>query len=279
VPNLATASNMMLGMGAVWCGLRGQVEMAGWLIVWAAFLDGLDGVLARLLDAKSHFGIEFDSLADHVSFGLAPAALLASYADRLGIGVWDGSPHGWIVLVPVTFYVVMAGVRLARFNVQTLELGEMLFRGIPTTMSAGIISVLVLTLIKHGDPVAGRDPVLLLVGTVATVFGLLMVSNLPLPKFRKRRMRLYGMIESVLAGILIILGFMRRMPEVLLAAGSIYTIGGVIVGKRFEKSYYLEQERRLNMAQEAEMALARLSEVDEEEDEQEGEEGTISSLP
>jgi CDP-diacylglycerol--serine O-phosphatidyltransferase len=270
---------MMLGMGAVWSALRGEVELAAWLIVWAAFLDGLDGVLARLLNARSHFGIEFDSLADHVSFGLAPAALVASYANMLGIGVWDGSAHGWLVLAPATFYVVMAGVRLARYNVQTLELGEMLFRGIPTTLSAGIISVFVLTLIKHDNPISDRDAVLVLSSAVATCFGLLMVSNLPLPKFRKRRMRVYGLVESMLAGVLIILGFMRRMPEVLLAAGSIYCIGGVIVGKRFEKKYRLEQERRLHMAQEAEQALARISEVDDEEDEEEAEEGTISSVP
>lgn len=277
-PNLATAINMMLGMGAVWSALRGQVELAAWLIVWAVFLDGLDGVLARLLNARSHFGIEFDSLADQVSFGLAPAALIASYANELGIGVWDASRHGWLVLVPVTFYVVMAGVRLARYNVQTLELGEMLFRGIPTTLSAGIIAVLILTLIKHGNPVSSRDGVLVFTGVTATCFGLLMVSNLPLPKFRKRKVRIYGMIESVLAGILIILGFMRRMPEVLLAAGTVYCIGGIIVGKRFERAYYLEQERRLNMAQDAERALARISEVDDEEEEDEEEE-PLSELP
>ena len=277
---------MMLGMAAVWSALRGQVELAAWLIVWACFLDGLDGVLARLLNARSHFGIEFDSLADHISFGLGPAAVLASYADSLGIGVWDGSRHGWLVLAPVTFYVVMAGVRLARYNVQTLELGEMLFRGIPTTMCAGIISVLILTLIKHGNPVHSRDGVLIFTSVVAAGFGLLMVSNLPLPKFRKRKIRVYGMIESVLAGILIIMGFMRRMPEVLLAASSIYTIGGVIVGKRFERAYFREQERRLSMAREAERALARISEVDDEiaddeveDDEEDREEGTISSIP
>jgi len=264
---------MMLGMGAVWCALRGQVELAGWLIIWAAFLDGVDGVLARLLDAKSHFGIEFDSLADHVSFGLAPAALLASYADALGIGVWDASAHGWLVLVPATFYVLMAGVRLARYNVQTLELGDLLFRGLPTTLSSGMVAALVLTLMKYGNPVTERDSVLLLVGGVAGGLGLLMVSNLPLPKFRRRRHKVYGMVESVLAGILIVLGFMRRMPEVLLGAAGLYTIGGVIVGKRFERAYYIEQERRLSMAREAELALARISEVDDEdEEEDEGEE-------
>lgn len=271
---------MMLGMGAVWSALRGQIELAAWLIVWACFLDGLDGVLARLLNAKSHFGIEFDSLADQVSFGLAPAALLASYANERGIGVWDGSPHGWIVLAPVTFYVVMAGVRLARFNVQTLELGELLFRGIPTTLCAGIVAALVLSLMKHGNPVSGHDGILVFTGVVATGFGLLMVSNLPLPKFRKRKMHIYGMIESVLAGILIVLGFLRRMPEVLFVASTVYIIGGIIVGKRFERAYRLEQERRLHMTQEAERALARISEEDEEEDEEEtSEEGTISSIP
>ena len=80
------------------------------------------------------------------------------------------------------------------------------------------------------------------------------------------------------------MGFMRRMPEVLLAASCIYCIGGVFVGKRFERAYFREQERRLSMASEAERALARISEADDEmeddeEEDEESQEGTISSIP
>lgn len=265
----------MVGLGAVWTALTGRIEWAAWLVVWAVLLDGLDGLLARLLRARSHFGIEFDSLADNVSFGLAPATLLACYAQELGVGVFDGNPLGWLVLTPSTFYVVMAAVRLARFNVQTIELGEMLFRGIPTPLCAGLVATIVLTLIKHGDPVSARDHVIFLTGVLAVGFGLLMVSNLPLPKFRRRKMKWFSYFQYIMTGVLIVLAFMRRMPEVLAASAAVYTVGGVIVGTRYERSFRLAQERRLGLAQEAELALERLSETDEDDEEAEAEEGLV----
>ncbi len=268
-PNLVTAANMMLGLAAAWHALRGRVDFAAWLVIWAAFLDGTDGLIARLFDARSHFGIELASLADLTRFGLAPAAVMASYADDLGVGVWDGSQSGWLVLAPVTFYVVMAAVRLARFNVQTIELGDLLFRGLPTTLCAGIISTGILTLIKMGDPVSSKDGVILLVGGAAVIAGFLMISNRPLPKFRKRGRKIYSVGQYVLAGLLLVLGFMRRMPEVLLAAGTIYILGGIVMGKRFERAYRREQDRRKLLAREAGRALERLSDVDEEPDPEE----------
>ncbi len=246
--------------------------MAAWLVVWAALLDGVDGVLARLLNAQSHFGLEFDSLADNISFGLAPATVLACYAQDAGVGVFEGSPQGWLVLVPCTFYVVMAAVRLARYNVQTIELGEMLFRGVPTTMCAGLVCTIVLSLVKHGNPIDAGDHVILLTGSIATGFGLLMISNLPLPKFRRRRMKLFSYGQYAMAGVLIVLAFMRRMPEVLAASATVYTIGGIIVGKRFERAFRLEQQRRLVLAREAEKALERISRADDDEDEHEADE-------
>jgi phosphatidylserine synthase len=151
----------------------------------------------------------------------------------------------------------------------------MLFRGIPTTMSAGLVSVLILSLIKHGNPVADTDMVILVTASLATGLGLLMVSNLPLPKFKRRKMKWFSYFQNAMAGVLIILAFMRRMPEVLLASAIVYTIGGIIVGVRFERSFKLAQERRLGLAQEAERALERISRVDDDEDEDEEDEAEV----
>lgn len=107
-PNLVTVLAICAGLSGIRFGFEGRYETAVVMVLLAAFLDGIDGRLARLLKATSKFGAQMDSLADIVNFGVAPALVLYAYVlDRVG------SP-GWIATL---LFVIACGMRLARFNV------------------------------------------------------------------------------------------------------------------------------------------------------------------
>ena len=84
IPNSFTAMSLLLGVGSIVTSQLGELELAGWMIVWCGLLDVLDGVAARLLKATSTFGAEFDSMADLVAFGVAPAILVLQTGMRIG---------------------------------------------------------------------------------------------------------------------------------------------------------------------------------------------------
>ena len=109
IPNILTLLALCAGMTAIRFALTGNFQAAVYAIIVAGILDGLDGRIARLLKATSHFGAELDSLSDFISFGVAPAAVLY---------LWTMSElHsvGWAI---VLFYAVCCALRLARFNTQ-----------------------------------------------------------------------------------------------------------------------------------------------------------------
>ena len=97
IPNSITAASLLLGLGSIVTGMFGNLELAGWMIVWCGLLDVMDGLAARLLKAESNFGAEFDSMADLVAFGVAPGMLMLQAGMQLG-GVAVGS-HAFLVLL------------------------------------------------------------------------------------------------------------------------------------------------------------------------------------
>jgi len=131
LPTLFTVGNLFCGFAALLQLLEGQIERAALLIVVAGILDGLDGRIARLTDTTSEFGVQFDSLADLVSFGVAPAILgfvwtLHSF-ERLGV---------WIAFL----FVIAAAMRLARFNLRPAGEGRRFFAGLPSPPAAGTLA-------------------------------------------------------------------------------------------------------------------------------------------
>mgnify|MGYP001765900859 CR=1 FL=1 len=126
-PGTFTMGNMVCGFLALISAFEGEITTACWLIILAAFLDGLDGKVARLSGATSRFGVELDSMADFLSFGVAPAAIM--YIIKLhSMGKW-----GWVISI---VYIMASGYRLARFNLlaQTEEKKE--FLGLPVPGAA-----------------------------------------------------------------------------------------------------------------------------------------------
>lgn len=176
VPTLFTVANMGCGFAATLAALHDRFWLAGWLIVFAAVCDGLDGRIARLTNATSEFGKEYDSLADVVSFGMAPALLAYQWSLR-SLGRW-----GWFV----AFLFLVAGtVRLARFNIKAHATDRRFFMGLPIPAGAGAITVLCLV---HPEPVLTRPWSLAVWGYVLGV-SLLMVSTIPYRSFKTVNLR------------------------------------------------------------------------------------------
>ncbi len=127
LPSLFTVGNLFCGFYSIVLSMNGEFELAAIMIFSAALLDGLDGRIARLTRSTSEFGIEFDSLADIISFGIAPSFL---------IYLWGLAPLkriGWLVAF---LYVVSVAMRLARFNLQKAVTDKRYFIGMPAPAAA-----------------------------------------------------------------------------------------------------------------------------------------------
>src|SRR3954468_8060347 len=129
LPSLFTMGNMFCGYACVVYSMRGEYETAAPFIGFAIVLDMLDGRIARLTGTTSDFGIEFDSLADVISFGVAPAIL--SFA-------WGLSPLGRLGWAVGFLFVAAAAMRLARFNIQGASGDKRYFAGMPSPAAAAI---------------------------------------------------------------------------------------------------------------------------------------------
>ncbi len=135
VPNAVTVGNMFCGFIAIMYASSGRLEKAVFAILIAILLDGLDGRVARRLNATSKFGVEFDSFSDVVSFGLAPAVMMYHWAFQRSADEFG---------VAVTFiYALCAASRLARFNIASENLKS--FTGMPTPGAAAFIAAIVFT--------------------------------------------------------------------------------------------------------------------------------------
>jgi len=174
MPNFFTMGHMFCGfMSAVFALYVQDVTMAAWMILVASFFDAMDGKVARLANASSKFGVEYDSLADNVSFGFAPSALIYSLYF-----------HEWGTLgIFISFFpLVFVSIRLARFNVQLESFEKSEFVGLPSPAGALTLATYVLFL---GEHFPGQVfPRLLLLITLAV--SVLMVSTVRydvLPRF------------------------------------------------------------------------------------------------
>jgi CDP-diacylglycerol--serine O-phosphatidyltransferase len=212
LPSLFTLANMMCGFGAILVSIRGEYRLAAVLIGLSIVFDITDGAVARLVGAVTPFGLQFDSLADLVSFGLAPA-LLAFTLFSEGRDEWD--PLGWVVCF---LWVACAAIRLARFNT-TIDptADKRYFIGMPSPGAAGVVLA---SVFAFGEQMQGRDR--LWVALIVAVPALLMVSSIRFRSFRSlvspKSGRPYGIIA---AALVLIVGFalVPVITGILLAYG------------------------------------------------------------
>ena len=215
LPTLFTVGNLFCGYLSIWCSIRGTFEIAAYLIIIAAVLDALDGRIARMTHSASEFGEEYDSLADLVSFGVAPAVLAYSW------GLSDFTRLGWLVSF---LFVVCGSMRLARFNIQTHVVDKKYFIGLPIPAAAGTISTLVLA---TPEPLVDR---VWMAGLLALTFILsyLMISTIRYRSFKdldlKRRRPAW--ILPLIAVVFAVIAFRPTLS--LLALALVFAASGPV---------------------------------------------------
>lgn len=230
IPNSITAASLLLGVGSVITSSLGDLELAGWMIVWCGLLDVLDGLAARLLKATSTFGAEFDSMADLVSFGIAPAVLVFSAGMKIG-GVRLETPGFWVLSIAVGVFVLAGAMRLARFNLTSDEPRTGWFLGVPITVAGGgLISTAIILLVKYPD-VAASLPLRLYLPVMMFVLALGMVSKLRFPKLMRRDSIYFNVFMGANVVASYYCGITRSYPELLFSMGLFLLISGIIGGR------------------------------------------------
>jgi len=220
----------MLGVASIVTTQLGELELAAWFIVWCGLLDVMDGLSARLLKATSDFGAEFDSMADLVSFGVAPAVLVLNAGMQIG-GVEYDSGQFWVLLVAIGVFALAGAMRLARFNLTSDQPTTGWFAGVPITAAGGgMVPAVVLVLIHHPD-IASLLPLHLYLPVLMFVLALLMISRLRFPKAVRRNNLVMNIFQGSVIVVVYYCGITRSWPEVLLLIGIVTLITGIIVGR------------------------------------------------
>ena len=206
LPSLLTMGNMFCGYACVVYAMRGEYETAAPFIGFAVVLDMLDGRIARLTGTASAFGVEFDSLADIISFGMAPAIL--SFA-------WGLSPLGRLGWAAGFLFVAAAAMRLARFNIQSAAGGDKrYFVGMPSPAAAAIPAATVFAYPWGLYDYRAALPALAMV----LVPAVLMVSTIRFRSFKtldSQKRRPYTVLIFIAAGIILIATHPRVMLVVI----------------------------------------------------------------
>ncbi len=221
LPNLATSGGLMAGFYAIIMAGQGQFEKACIAVFVAALLDGLDGRIARLTNTQSEFGVQYDSLADLVSFGMAPALVMYYWAlQHLGTTGTVTGRLGWLAAFA---YAVCAALRLARFNSQVGVVDKRWFIGLASPASAAVMMGLVWTLNDHAQE--GRD-FRWLAFAVTLGTAMLMVSNVRYSSF-KGRQRVSFIVLPV--AVLVLIALALYPPQTLLLASALYALSGPLL--------------------------------------------------
>jgi CDP-diacylglycerol--serine O-phosphatidyltransferase len=217
LPHLITTGNLFFGFYAIVQAFAGRPDLAATGIVLAMICDALDGRIARMAHATSRFGVEFDSIADTVSFGVAPAMLAFSAGNLEVLG-----RTGWVMAF---LFTACAALRLARFNVAPSRYRGR-FEGLPSPMAAGVVAAtqwFVSFLRDNG--VSMVIPESVVAGGVA-VLGLLMVSSIPYRSFKELDLRhSYGTLVVMVLAIAVLV---QELSVSAFAMGLAYAAHGPV---------------------------------------------------
>lgn len=196
-PNAITSAALCSGLTGIRFATDGQWEKAVLAVILAGMLDGIDGRVARAMKAQSRFGAELDSLADNVSFGVAPALILFMWS------LHEVPRLGWLAALALA---VCCALRLARFNAR-IDLAEQphksagFLTGVPAPVGAGLAFLPLYLWIASGEPVF-RNP--LVVGIWIVIIAFLMISNIATPSWGSARPRRNIRLEVIaLTGLVI----------------------------------------------------------------------------
>jgi CDP-diacylglycerol--serine O-phosphatidyltransferase len=229
LPNLFTTAGLFAGFYAIVAAMKHLFSVAAVAIFIAMIADSLDGRIARLTNTQSDFGVEYDSLADMVAFGIAPALVTYSLAlHQLG-------KIGWLIAF---FYAASTGLRLARFNVHSNNLDEdnkRYFKGLPCTSAAGFIAGMIWfqqTYYRlHGYWLS------IIVAGLTIFAAACMVSNIQYRSFKDMNWKGSVPFLHILILVLLFVGLALNPPCILFAVFSLYAISGPLLAlKRIWRS-------------------------------------------
>lgn len=209
VPNFVTTANMFCGFYSIIASMHRDFTPAAWAILAAAVFDMLDGRIARLAKATSQFGVEYDSLSDLLSFGMAPAILLYQ---------WALEPFGRLGWLAAFLYVACGALRLARFNVNSAILPKGYFQGLPIPMAAGAVATFIIFNQSTNWPSeSGFTGFTREIMALVLTFGLasLMVSTVRFPSFKELNWKSRASFGYLLVGVLAMI-LIAVKPEVTL---------------------------------------------------------------
>lgn len=243
-PNMFTSLNFLLGVFAI-CWATGSfdsvcapgtdyIRLSAYFILLCVLFDKLDGFAARLVNASSEFGAQFDSLADLIAFGVAPA-FCVFYTYRGFAPDWFQS-HFPLLIVVFSVYVLCAAMRLAKYNAMDSDTYHHHFSGVPSTF-AGAINAICIVFFKARGFFDNPDSTFLFV-PVAIMFvtGILMVSPVFLPKLQPRKNKLFNIAQAIAIIFTYVCAFffvtdtIPFLNEYLMILISSYLVIGLAVG-------------------------------------------------
>lgn len=232
LPSLFTTANLSAGFISVILSINSQLTLAAWCIIAAIALDIMDGRIARWTRSTSRFGIELDSLADLVSFGIAPAVLMYQM-----VLYTMNRPGAAIAL----FFVIAGALRLAKFNIQAHE-GESSghFTGLPIPAAAGILASFVLSyqLFEMGEEITVKTIPLLMkrmpfffktIPATMVLISFLMLSNIPYIGFKKLRLNKPKSLQLLTLIVITILLIMTYPQNTIFIIFLLYLLSGVFL--------------------------------------------------
>lgn len=222
LPNAFTTGNLFAGVFAIMLAMQGAYETAAASVFLAMILDGMDGRVARLTNTQSVFGEQYDSMADMVSFGVAPALVMHAYALH---------EMGRLGLIASFIYIACAALRLARFNANLTIVDSRFFQGLPSPSAAALVAGFVWLSAENRLPIQESPWVALALVVYA---GFSMVSTLPYisgKAFRPdspRKPRAWWLIALVLVFAVVALD----PPIMLFALFVLYSLSGWVLWVR-----------------------------------------------
>lgn len=216
LPNLLTTGNLFCGFYGIIAAIKHDFRTAAIAILFACLFDILDGKVARLTGSNSRFGLEYDSLADLVAFGVAPAVL---------VYLWALEPFGRLGWVAAFLYVACGALRLARFNVQADSVSKKYFVGLPIPGAALMVATTVLFFYRMGGSGPTQHFLLL---AMTYLLGFLMVSSIPFNSFKD-----FGGFQRMpfrtLFIIILLFSVIAAQPSIMLFTfGLVYVSSGLI---------------------------------------------------
>ena len=218
LPNLFTTGALFAGFYSIVASINHNFELAAIAIFVAMVLDGMDGRIARMTNTQSDFGVQYDSLSDMVSFGLAPALVMYQWA-LFGMG-----KLGWLAAF---IYTACAALRLSRFNTQAASSDKRFFQGLPSPAAAAVLA----GMIWCGEvyELIGDTTSLVFCLPVTVIVGVLMVSNVRYHSFKEFDLKGRVPFMAVLIVVLVFVLVAIKPPLVLFLIATGYAIAGPII--------------------------------------------------